>query len=328
MRLFCTLLLAASAIAQPKITAVVNAADFTSNVAYGGLGTIFGMALSDANYSAPGLPLPQKLGPTELFVCVGGAGYANRTEITDGGCEALQLIYASPTQINFLMFDSLPQKPGFAGQLFAFVRVNGVLSNGDTSTPQMPGFMSPASRLFLVNSAPAIFLEGTDSYVDARFITPTVFQTTRRAVTDQQGNVLTSANPARVGQYYTIWFTGLGAFANGKPVAPIAMSFGSVPVFGYPAPIALPASTSYVGPSPQFPGLYQINFQLPSFVVDGKALGYGDNYSPGSHFFPCGNYDWEIGLNIDPQAHYQWWTLGGATLIPVAVKNGDIPCGS
>ena len=320
MKILCAVLLAASAIAQPRVAAVVNGADFTNGVAYGGLGTVFGTGLSDANYSAAALPLPKKLGPTELFVCVGGNGFAVRTEITDGGCEAIQLVYASPTQINFLMFDSLQQKPGFAGQLFAFVRVNGALSDGNTSTPPTLNAPPPASRLFLGDSYQAIFLEGTDHYIDVRFISPTTFQTTRRAVTDQQGTVLTSANPARVGQYYTIWLTGLGIFTNGKPKTPVGMSFGAIPVFGYQASIAMPASPSYVGPSPQFPGLYQINFQLPAFVVDGKALDYG------AHFFPCGDYAWEIAVNVDPQAHFGWWTETNAVLIPVVVKNGDVAC--
>ena len=310
---------AVSAAAQPRVAAVVNAADFTNGVAYGGLGTVFGANLSDANYSATSLPLPKNLGPTELFVCVGGNGFANRTAITDAGCEALQLVYVSPTQINFLMFDSLPQKPGFGGQLFAFVRVNGVLSDGNTTTAATLNASAPASRVFLVDSNPAIFRMNTDHYIDSRFVSSTTFQTTRRAITDQPGSVLTSANPARAGQYYTIWLTGLGQFANGKPKTPVSMSFGAVPVYGYKASIGMSARPAYVGPSPEFPGLYQINFQLPSAAVEGKGPDYGS-------LFPCGDYSWEIAVNIDPQAHSSWWTEANAALIPVVVKNGDVPC--
>jgi hypothetical protein len=179
-----------------------------------------------------------------------------------------------------------------------------------------------------VDSAPAIFPAGIDHYIDARFISPTTLQTMRRAITDRQGKVLTSANPARVGQYYTIWLTGLGIFTNGKPKTQVSMSFGAIPVYGYQGSITMPASLAYVGPSPQFPGLYQINFQLPSFVVDGKALDYGAHYSPGAHFFPCGDYAWEIA--VDPQARsgwWPWWTEANAVLIPVVVKNGDVACG-
>jgi hypothetical protein len=168
---------------------------------------------------------------------------------------------------------------------------------------------------------------GTDHYIDARFISPTTFQTTRGAVTDQQGNSLTSGNPARVGQYYTVWLTGLGQFANGKPQAPVAMTFTDVPVFGYKGSIGLLADLTYIGPSPQFPGLYQINFQLPSAVVDGKALDYGANFSSGANFFPCGDYAWEISLNVEQQDMLtRYWIQANTVLIPIVVKNGDVAC--
>jgi uncharacterized protein (TIGR03437 family) len=78
-------------------------------VALGGLGTVFGSGLADASYSAT-LPLPKKLGSTELFACV--ETIRNIGSVTEAGCEALKLLYVGPNQINFLLFDPLPQKPG------------------------------------------------------------------------------------------------------------------------------------------------------------------------------------------------------------------------
>jgi uncharacterized protein (TIGR03437 family) len=294
--------------AQPRITAVVNAADFASGVAYGSLGTIFGSGLSDKNYQLASLPLPYKLGPTEAFVCLYGSGAQT---IPANGCEPLQVLFVSPAQINFLLFSAPPQKPGFGTQdLYVVVRNGGVVSEAAGT--------APASRLPPSIVSPRIFMAGTDRYIDARFISPTTFQTTRGVISDQKGNLLNSTNPARIGQYYTIWMTGLGAFVNGKLQTALSMKFDDVPVFGYKGSTWFTAKLSYAGPSPQFPGVYQINFQLPPVVAEGKGSDYGS-------YFPCGDYSWEITLSITQQETFGT-RLANPVQIPVVVKNGDIAC--
>ena len=97
-------------LAQPHITAVVSAADSQPGVALGGLATIYGTGLSDAQYFLSALPYPTKMGHTEVLLCVPTAAqYASAA-----GCISLGMTYASPTQINIYFPDSLPNLPGMA----------------------------------------------------------------------------------------------------------------------------------------------------------------------------------------------------------------------
>jgi uncharacterized protein (TIGR03437 family) len=316
LRLLAILTAAAAAApaAQPHITAVVSAADFAGGIAYRGLGTVFGSDLADGSYAAT-LPFPKRLGSTELFVCLGIIRSVE--DVAGPGCEPLQLIYASPTQVNFLMYDNAPQKPWFADGigLYIVARVSGALNDRPATAPEtaLSNLNGPAPRVFLMQS---------DRYIDSRFITPTTFQTRRGAVTDQQGHLVNSQNPARVGQYYTIWLTGLGQFTNGKTKSPLSMTYADVPVYGFKGATYFDAPVAFAGPSPQFPGLDQINFQLSPTVVDGRAgpWAYGS-------LFPCADYQWEITLDISQAAPFP---LGAADAnpiqIPVLVKRGDVAC--
>lgn len=288
------LVLAMSAFAQsvPHINAVVSAADSNGGVTLGGLATIYGTGLSDAEHFLSTSSYPAKIGPTEVLLCVPTAvRFA-----TAGGCISLGLTYASPTQINIYLPDVLPVLPGLAPQALSFV----VRNNGALDANAAAG-NSAVFNLSLPQ--PRIFSEGFDCSTDPRYkdvnvncgltfvdTLPLKLQAIRGAVTDQRGAVLSSANRAHIGQYYTVWLTGLGQFKNGKPLVPLSMNFVDVPVHGYSGSTWFVASPEYVGPS-SYLGLYQVNFKLPSFVAEGTGWNYA---TP----FPCGDYNWEISVEI------------------------------
>ena len=73
----------------------------------------------------------------------------------------------------------------------------------------------------------------------------------------------------------------------------------------------------WAGLSPQFVGLYQINFQPPEWLMAGKPEWMG--YPP---MHPCGDYQMELTLVIDQP--YQRSSNG--VQLPVFIKNGDVPC--
>ncbi len=329
MRIAAALLIfAASCLAQstPHIAAVVSAADSYAGIALGGLATIYGTGLSDAEHLLVALPYPTKLGPTDVLLCLSTAAqYASAA-----GCFSLGLTYAGPTQINVYVPDVLPALPGMGPSAqFSFVVRNAGTIDADAAAGK-------ALKFFIDQPQPRIFSEGYDCLTDPRYkdanvncgITfkstfPLVAQAIRGAVTDQSGALLSSGNRARVGQYYTIWLTGLGPFTTGKsvaPVSPVALTFGDVPVYGYSGPTSLPATVSYVGPS-EYPGLYQINFQLPGTVAAGGGVGFPSPYNTP---FPCADYSWEISLTVSQGTMYL--TRANVVQIPVTVKNGDVVC--
>jgi hypothetical protein len=318
----------------------VSAADFQYGVTYSGLASLFGANLSDGVYSATTLPLPTKLGPTQVFLCYPPKNALMPSQIpgmlTTLGCVPTALVYVSPTQINFQVLPTAPPVPATAtgspvGTMYAVVSVantvNANFTPGQLLTPQSP--------------QPRIFSEGTDCLIDPRyqnrsticgltFTLPTgncpgttapCLRADRGAVTDLNGNVLSSSNPAKLGNYYTIWLTGLGTFQNSKPPSPIDMLITNVPVYSFAGDTYLDyGPPDYVGSSSVYPGLYQINFKLPTALAGG---GFG-GYPP---LFPCGTYSWEVSLDL-----FEGTGSSGkeANLIqiPIVVKPGDYNCGT
>ena len=106
-------------------------------------------------------------------------------------------------------------------------------------------------------------------------------------------------------EFYTAWVTGLGA-STSQLVSSVSLYFDDVPAYGFPHPESGKAKVTYVGAVPQFPGLYQINFQIPESIGTGPA-GYGA--------WPCGSYSWELSLGI-----------GQGVDFPLIIRNGDVPC--
>jgi uncharacterized protein (TIGR03437 family) len=287
-----------------KLTSVVNAASFGSDFAPASLVTLFGSNLASGTYNAATLPLPVSLGDVQVATCP-------TTDTQLMNCTDVQLVYASPTQVNFLACHSGSTLPTPSSCTF--------LGGSQVITVFRSGHLPAQPIAFpLLSAAPGTFLMGYDCAFNPLWNDPspcglswTHYSTKeplRGAVTDQMGNVLTSANPALFGQQYTIWLTGLGVFINSTPPQPITIRIGGTPTNAlYDVP------PSYVGPSPQFPGLYQINFPWPSGMMGSIAT---------SDIQTCGDYRMEISFNIyegserDPNVFQ----------VPLLVKNGDVPC--
>jgi uncharacterized protein (TIGR03437 family) len=114
----------AAAVAAPKISSVVNAADFTLPVAPGGLISVFGQQMSPVNLATSEIPLPTALG--ESCLTVNGV--------------AVPLLFVSSQQIN--------------GQLPFNVDGNAQM------TIRTPGGISDNFNFSILPAAPAVFRSG------------------------------------------------------------------------------------------------------------------------------------------------------------------------
>jgi uncharacterized protein (TIGR03437 family) len=179
---------------------IVNAGDFSSNIAPGSLVSAFG-----ANFAIRGIPFGTTLPlPTQL----GGVS------VKVNGTSA-PLVYVSPAQVNFQM------PYGVAGQ----VTVQMATVNGSTT-----------STAYVTPTAPSIL----------------------------------AVVPASPGGWMVIYGTGLGAPTRNVPAGQAAA--GPVPVS---APVQVMLDTmilqpAYAGLAPGFPGLNQINLQLPVNLTPGS----------------------------------------------------------
>jgi uncharacterized protein (TIGR03437 family) len=117
---------------------------------------------------------------------------------------------------------------------------------------------SDSVLLDVVNAVPGIYTQSA---------------TGRGAITavNQDGSMNSQSHPAAKGAYVTVYAAGLGtvspALADGQapPASPLSITTTPLTavVDGYPAPV------SFAGAAPGFPGLYQINLQIPALARSG-----------------------------------------------------------
>jgi uncharacterized protein (TIGR03437 family) len=97
--------------------------------------------------------------------------------------------------------------------------------------------------------------------------------TGQAAATNADGSTNSASNPATRGGIVTLWLTGAGFIANLPPDGTAPGGAFSTPVQpkvfmnGLSAP-----NIQYSGVSPQFPGLWQLNVEVPSTVPPGNTV--------------------------------------------------------
>jgi uncharacterized protein (TIGR03437 family) len=316
--LMLVVIVAAADGATPAITSVVSGGSFRSDaVASGAFATIFGSNLSDNGYSGS-LPWPTTLGGVSVTVC----------DAQGKNCVAPQLTYVNATQVNLLMpvIPNLPSTGAVNETLY--LTVGSVKSN---------------TLIFQIKAySPDIFFVGYDCLIDPTIqyrdtdcgLSPTQapaqapagpYQAYRGTLTDQSGHLIYSGNPATLGQYYTLWVTGLGFNASTKQPSPdLGIQVLNIPFYdSYQRKFLNPTvdylNASFAGPSPQFPGLWQINLQLPTYWAAGNP--------PSWTAWPCGNYDLELKLGVGQDYGPSVFFYYPVSIdVPVQIKVGEFPC--
>lgn len=233
--------------AQPTINdnGVVNGASYAGplvkgapvQIAQGSIAVIFGKNLGPAALvQASSFPLPVQLPPS------GGT----RVSITaNGNTFSGYILYTSAGQVAFILPSAVP-----AGLATVTVNYNSGASNG--------------VKVQIVKSAFGFFTkngQGTGPVVAQNYVSATSTPTNGLATAGQQGQVL------------ILYGTGLGAVPGDDSQPPGAVVIPAdltVTVGGVPLKLL------YAGRSPAFPGLDQINVQLPSsFAQKSPAAGSG-----------------------------------------------------
>jgi hypothetical protein len=96
-------------------------------------------------------------------------------------------------------------------------------------------------------------------------------------------------------------------------------------VYGYSGTTCEGVAASFVGSSPEFPGLDQINFQMPTDLMGSPSNEH--NYPP---LAPCGTYKMDLTLNLIISLYgrngLSGYAKGNPIQIPVLVMPGDVPC--
>ena len=166
------------------------------------------------------------LSPGGLF-SIFGSGFSQNPTVMVGGQKA-KLIAAFPFQINALM-------PSNIGPGVVAVQVTDVTG-------------SASQNVMIAAVSPGIFTLGAASLGVAP---------PGAIINVADGTINTPNTPATRGQYISIYCTGLGATALKAGLQTVA-----APVTAVVNGVTLPAS--FAGMAPGFPGLYQVNLQIPA----------------------------------------------------------------
>ena len=241
--LFVFFVVTVSAIAQPSIGGIANAASYAgapldangnpignNNVAQGSIFVIFGTNMGpNSLVQASNLPLGTSL----------PASNGTSVSVTGGGQTVSALmIYSSAGQVAAILPSNTPV--GAASVTVSY--------NGQTSAPTAINVVATGFGLFTQNAqgnGPAV------AQVFAGSAAPVLMGLT---------------TPAHPGDTLVIVGTGLGAIPGPDNVAPGAVSVGSNTIVAIGGIVATP---TYAGRSPQFPGEDQINFVVPTNVPTG-----------------------------------------------------------
>ena len=292
---------------MPFIETVTSAA-FLAGPTRDGLATIFGANLADKPSQAQSLPLPTLLGSTQVILCFSPVS-------TFASCRVAPLLYVSPAQINFYVPQDARIAPNDFSNLYVNVLVGGT-ANADAGSPSQPPYA-------FHQHWPSIFAQGYDCNFDPAAgdnspcgISATSrgpLQVQRGAVTDQQGKLITSQNPARPGQYYSMYLTGLGMDVGQDTLDMVRtqalMVYLQLPnKDGEPNVGRMTTMPDWAGAS-SFVGLQQVNFKLTDQMWD-KSL-------------PCGDHRYDIGIGLSVGSRSD----GHGFRFPVLIRSGEVPCG-
>lgn len=247
----------------PKVRRIESSAYFT----VAGLGpktlvSLYGERLAAAAVAATELPLPVRLGSTEVFFCEKSA--------TGKQCSPLQLLYVSPGQVNALLdFRSLSSaRPGLA------VRANGYW---DETTVDLS--TSSFNEITATGISPGVFFAGYDCPIGSTDVpcglsaTQQVpAQIERGTITNESFSVLSSKTPTSPGRVISIWMTGARDTSGQENEAERIRDMGFELVFIY-APAGstvertLRPRVLYIGNTPGSPGVTQLNVEVPPSIA-------------------------------------------------------------
>jgi uncharacterized protein (TIGR03437 family) len=155
----------------------------------------------------------------------------------------------------------LPLQYASDGQINAVVPYNVPLDTPQSMLIRRGTVLSVPEQVIVTSSQPGIFTREQAG-------------SGQGMVVNRQFRVVDSANPAKPGEYISVFSTGLGevtpASAAGQPAPAGPLAQTSAPVTARVGDID--AEVSFSGLAPGFTGLYQVNVRIPDAVSGGQSV--------------------------------------------------------
>ena len=281
----------------PTITAVQDAASYTSNVAQGSIFVVKGTTLSASGYNSLGYPLPTSAGGTSItFTPTSGAT----------GTPAYLIYTYNLSGVN--------QLAGVIPSTLAAGNYNVTVTyNTATSAPFAAQVVESKPGLLTQDST------GSGLAVVQNIISATQYDLNRLTTGNVGGYTV---SPAKPGETLVAYATGLGPVPGGDNIASAGYNFltNGVSVQVLVNGTAIPAL--YAGRAPNFSGLDQIDFTLPANVATGCTVSL--------QISVAGILSSATTLSIAPSASATSCVLPGYTTSQLAAldQGGTITAGS
>ncbi|HWE53306.1 MAG TPA: S8 family serine peptidase [Bryobacteraceae bacterium] len=215
-----------------KAGAVVNGASYTGPVAPGSYVSLFGNNLSNITDENYS-PLHLPLAMDQVTVSFDAAATGSLPAVSVPG----HLVYVSPTQLNV-------QVPW-----------------------ELQGYSSSQMKVTLYE-----YGFGNVVTVPLAAYTPAMFGTGTAAAEKLDGSIVSASNPAVRGDYIELFCNGLGPVSN-QPASgdsAVATPLSQTPSQATVNIGGVNANVIFTGLAPNFPGLYQVNVQIPSGIPAGN----------------------------------------------------------
>jgi uncharacterized protein (TIGR03437 family) len=229
----------------PAITAVVDAAAYTSDIPQGAVFVVKGTNLASTSAQA-NVPYPQTLGGVDI-------GFAP----VSGGSSVKAYMYYTYSQ------GGITQLSGILPSATAPGDYNVKVTTGTGASAAFR--VKVVARKFGLITVPSsgsgrAVLQNAVTYEINRFTTGQIAGTSYRYA------------PAKTGEYWTAWGTGLGAVPGDDSKAPGQYNFLDKGVDVKVLVNSMEITPSYAGRAPQYPGADEIVFQLPANIPTGCEL--------------------------------------------------------
>jgi uncharacterized protein (TIGR03437 family) len=233
---------------QPTITAVLDAASYTANIAQGSIFVVKGTNLSAAGFTQFGFPLPN----------VSTDGVKITFSPTGGGVSTIAYLVYLFNQ------NGVNQLAGLLPSTIGTGNYNVIVT---TSTGNSAGFpVTVVQRKFGVISQDST---GTGLAVVQNFISQSQLDVNRFTTGTISGVTI---SPAKPGQIVVIWGTGMGPVSGADNVASPGFDFSANGVNVQVIVGGTSIKPLYAGRAPGLAGADQINVQLPSNIATGCTV--------------------------------------------------------
>lgn len=239
----------------PTVTAVLDGASLTKNVAQGSIFVVEGSNLAPSGFVQSGFPLPTILNSVKITLTptAGGAG-------TDA-----YVIYTC----NTATFNCAGDK-----SLLAAVLPSSVATGNYNLTVTINGVATAPFAATVVQRKPGLFTQdssGSGLAVVQNFISGAQLDVNRFTTGTISGITI---SPARPGQTLIAWATGLGPVTTGDNTAAPLFNFAANGVNVQVIVGGVSIAASFAGRAPGLAAEDQINFQLPANVPTGCTVSF------------------------------------------------------